>query len=204
MWALVLYSLWQNLISACRVASQCASFMVCSSDILSSLLRCWCLALRPLVLFLLWQNLRVMYHWSACREASQCASFMVWSSYVLSLLLQPWHNLMSLTNVTVVSVPCMWPRVLYSPVSVPCMWPLLIYSPVSEPCMWPLLIYSLWQNVSAESPEASLLAHVELLMKQQWSTDHLYPKAGLNGLTLLHLASAQGYAKLISALIRWR
>ncbi|XP_070207507.1 calmodulin-binding transcription activator 2-like isoform X2 [Littorina saxatilis] len=60
------------------------------------------------------------------------------------------------------------------------------------------------QNLVVESSEASLLSHVELLMKHQWSTENMYPKAGPNGMTLLHLASALGYAKLISALIRWR
>ena len=60
------------------------------------------------------------------------------------------------------------------------------------------------QNLGMESSEPSLVAHVEQLTKQQWSADHMYPKAGPNGLTLLHLASALGYAKLISALIRWR
>nr|KAG5695332.1 hypothetical protein BaRGS_006556 [Batillaria attramentaria] len=55
-----------------------------------------------------------------------------------------------------------------------------------------------------ESQESSLLAHIETLTKLQWSSEHMYPKAGCGGLTLLHLASALGYAKLISALIRWR
>ncbi|KAK7481432.1 hypothetical protein BaRGS_00027388 [Batillaria attramentaria] len=60
------------------------------------------------------------------------------------------------------------------------------------------------QTLCMESQESSLLAHIETLTKLQWSSEHMYPKAGCGGLTLLHLASALGYAKLISALIRWR
>ncbi|XP_076451684.1 calmodulin-binding transcription activator 2-like [Babylonia areolata] len=60
------------------------------------------------------------------------------------------------------------------------------------------------QNMGEDSCESGLVSHVEMLAKQQWSTDHMYLKAGWNGLTLLHLASALGFAKLISALIRWR
>ncbi|KAL8587315.1 hypothetical protein ACOMHN_045562 [Nucella lapillus] len=58
------------------------------------------------------------------------------------------------------------------------------------------------QNPGEDGCESSLVSHVEMLAKQQWSTDHMYLKAGWNGLSLLHLASTLGFAKLISALIR--
>ncbi|XP_025083042.1 calmodulin-binding transcription activator 1-like isoform X3 [Pomacea canaliculata] len=60
------------------------------------------------------------------------------------------------------------------------------------------------QVLSCDIQESDLVAHVEGLSKQLWCLDQMYPKVGHGGLTLLHLVSALGLAKLISVLIRWR
>ncbi|XP_048258670.1 calmodulin-binding transcription activator 2-like [Haliotis rufescens] len=59
-------------------------------------------------------------------------------------------------------------------------------------------------NVDHENTECRLVQYVEHLAGRPWQKLETYPKAGHGGLTLLHLAAALGYAKLISSLVRWR
>ncbi|CAG5129969.1 unnamed protein product, partial [Candidula unifasciata] len=55
-----------------------------------------------------------------------------------------------------------------------------------------------------ETLERNLVHQVQTMTGQHWTDSNLYPKAGQHNLTLLHLAAALGFAKLISCLIRWR
>ncbi|CAI9566828.1 unnamed protein product, partial [Staurois parvus] len=59
---------------------------------------------------------------------------------------------------------------------------------------------------SADSFEARLVAVCEKMMSQTcWVTsDLLAHEMSFRGMTLLHLAAAQGYARLIETLIQWR
>ncbi|XP_050414412.2 calmodulin-binding transcription activator 1 [Patella vulgata] len=52
--------------------------------------------------------------------------------------------------------------------------------------------------------EKAFVCYCEELAKLPWLNVEAYPKAGRGGMTLLHLAAALGYAKLITTFIRWR
>ncbi|XP_021372899.1 calmodulin-binding transcription activator 2-like isoform X2 [Mizuhopecten yessoensis] len=76
---------------------------------------------------------------------------------------------------------------------------------VTSPCEPPQSILRQIQNfLMTGDLEEKLVWHVKKIASETWSDVDPFPKAGPHNMTLLHLAAALGYSKLIQTLVHWR